>query len=188
MGGGIGIPYHPNEKPMDLEKVAQDCFAVLEKRSKEFDLGKPALAMEPGRFFVGDAGWLITRVNGIKESYKKFVGIDAGFHTMIRPALYDAEHTFVVEGKEQEENTETVDICGQICENTDIMAYDYQLPKVQEGDLIVVENCGAYGYVMSMPYNMRLRPAEVAVYNGRVYEITRRENMDDYYRRIKQIE
>lgn len=188
MGGGIGIPYHPDEEPMNLEKVAKNCYEILEKRSKEYNLGTPALAMEPGRFFVGDAGWLITKVNGIKESYKKFIGVDAGFHTLIRPALYDAQHTFVVNGKEKVEKTETYDVCGQICENTDILVSDYQFPKVEEGDLLVIENAGAYGNVMSMPYNLRFRPAEVAIYNEKIYEITRRENMDDYYSRINQIE
>jgi diaminopimelate decarboxylase len=106
MGGGIGIPYHANEEPMDLEYVAKKCYEILEKRSQEYHLGTPALAMEMGRYFVGDAGWLITRVNGIKESYKKFIGVDAGFHTLIRPALYDAEHTFIVNGKENIEKTE----------------------------------------------------------------------------------
>ena len=188
IGGGFGIPYHPDEKSMNVNKVAQDCFNILEKGIKEYNLGNPVLTMEPGRFFVGDAGWLISKVNGIKESYKKFVGIDAGFNTLIRPALYNASHTIVVDGKENDINREKVDVCGQICENTDILAYDYDLPKISEGDLLIFENTGAYGYVMSMPYNLRFRPAEVAIYNNKIYEITRRENIEDYYSRIKLLE
>jgi len=185
MGGGFGIPYTKDEEPMDLVKIAKDCYDVLEKRSKEFGLGNPSLSMEPGRIFVGDSGWLLTRVNGIKNSYKKFLGVDAGFHTLIRPALYDAKHTFVVDGKEDLANTDEVSICGQICENTDILAHDIMLPEVEEKDIIVVENAGAYGNVMSMPYNMRMRPAEVGIYDSEDKLITRRETVEDYYRRIK---
>ena len=187
MGGGLGIAYHEKEKPLDIEKVAKKCHEVFERGVKKFDLGTPKLAMEPGRYLVGDAGWLITKVLGVKESYKKFIGVDAGFHTLIRPALYNAEHRIIVNGKENLAKSEKVDVCGQICENTDILAKDYYLPPVEEDDLLVFENCGAYGNVMSMPYNLRFRPAEVALYNGKVYEITRRENVEDYYSRIKLI-
>ncbi|MFP4549151.1 MAG: diaminopimelate decarboxylase [Fidelibacterota bacterium] len=187
MGGGIGIPYHDDETPMDLQKVAEDCFTVLEKRTKEFGLGQPTLSMEPGRVFVGDAGYLITKVNGIKESYKKFAGVDAGFNTLIRSALYDARHRIIVNGKEDKSETEKIDVCGQICENTDIFGSDYHLPKIEEGDLLVLRDAGAYGFVMAMPYNLRFRPAEVAIYNGNDHLITERETMEDYYRKIKPI-
>ncbi|MBN2279892.1 MAG: diaminopimelate decarboxylase [Candidatus Marinimicrobia bacterium] len=185
MGGGFGIPYGKDEAPMNLQLIAKNCYKILEERSREFHLGNPSLSMEPGRIFVGDAGWLMTRVNGIKESYKKFIGVDAGFHTLIRPALYAAKHTFIVDGKEELPLKDIVSICGQICENTDILAHDIPFPAVAEKDLIIIENAGAYGNVMSMPYNMRMRPAEVGIYNGEVKLITRRETIDDYFRRIQ---
>lgn len=188
IGGGMGIPYTNEEIPIDVNQVASRCYQIFEERVKEYSLGNPKLTIEPGRIFVGDAGWLVTKVNGMKNSYKKFVGVDAGVNTLIRPALYKAGHRIFLNGKENCKETETVDICGQICENTDILATDYQLPEAKENDLLIIEDCGAYGNVMSMPYNLRFRPAEIAIYNDKVYEITRRENIDDYYSRIKLLE
>ncbi len=188
MGGGIGIPYHDNETPLDLKVTADKCYQIFKKRVAEYGLGNPTLSMEPGRFIVGDAGWLISRVTGIKESYKTFVGLDAGFNTLARPALYNAEHTMIVDGKEDAPFAKKVNICGQICENTDILAHDYPMPQMNEGDLVVIENAGAYGYVMSMPYNLRFRPAEVALKDGKVYKITSRETLTDYYSKITPID
>ncbi len=185
MGGGLGIPYFGDETSLDLEAVGRKTLALFEKKVAELKLGKPALALEPGRFLVGNAGYMIARVNGIKESYRKYVGIDAGFHTLIRSALYGAQHTIVVDGKENEPAVEAVDVCGQICENTDIFTKDRMLPRIAEGDLLVFTQAGAYGSVMSMPYNLRFRPAEVAIINSEDMEITRPETMDDYMSRIR---
>lgn len=184
MGGGFGIPYFGDDKMLDINFVGKKVIEVFQRKVNELDLGNPSLAMEPGRFLVGDAGYLISRVLGIKESYKTFVGVDAGFNTLIRPALYNAKHPIVIPGKENVEEKIAVNICGQICENTDIFAIDRMLPPLEEGDFVVFTQTGAYGSVMSMPYNLRLRPAEVAVINGRDVEITRRETMDDYFSRI----
>lgn len=184
MGGGLGIPYFGDNRELDIDKVARSTMEVFKQKVRELDLGNPRLALEPGRYLVGDAGWMISRVNGIKRGYRTFVGIDAGFNTLIRSALYGAQHPVFVNGKEDQELTMTVDICGQICENTDIFTKDRQLPEVQEGDLLVFTQAGAYGSVMAMPYNLRFRPAEVAIVDGAAKLITRRETFDDYVSRI----
>ncbi len=184
MGGGFGIPYFEDGEALDIYVVGREVLRVFKKKVKELDLGNPTLAIEPGRYLVGDAGYLISRVLGIKESYRKFAGVDAGFNTLIRPALYNAQHPIVIPGKENVEKKMSISICGQICENTDIFATDRMLPSLEEGDLIVFTQAGAYGSVMSMPYNLRLRPAEIAVINGKDVEITRRETMNDYFNRI----
>lgn len=187
MGGGLGIPYFGDEHELDVGTVADETIKVFRQKVKELALGNPTLALEPGRYLVGDAGWMISRVNGIKCGYRTFVGIDAGFNTLIRSALYGAQHPIVVDGKENQKAMMTADICGQICENTDIFTKDRQLPEVQEGDLLIFTQAGAYGSVMAMPYNLRFRPAEVAIADGTAKLITRRETFDDYMSRIQKI-
>ncbi len=184
MGGGLGIPYQESEKKLDIYSLGKKIQDIFQKKVKQNNLGNPALGLEPGRFLVGNGGYLVTKVLGIKESYKKFIGVDAGFNTLIRPALYGATHNIFVPGKENEVEKQLVNVCGQICENSDIFGEDISLPIVKEGDFLVITQAGAYGNVMSMPYNLRLRPAEVAIQEGKDFQITRAENMQDYWQRI----
>ncbi len=184
MGGGLGIPYYGDEHELDIEQVGIATTRIFAERTAQYKFGKPTLIIEPGRYLVGNAGYLISRILGIKHSYRTFVGLDAGFNTLIRPALYGARHPIIVDGKENASELFPVNLCGQICENTDIFATDYPLPSVQEGDLLIFKQVGAYGSVMAMPYNHRLRPAEVAILDGRDLLITRREEMTDYWARI----
>ncbi|MDO8527570.1 MAG: diaminopimelate decarboxylase, partial [Deltaproteobacteria bacterium] len=191
IGGGFGIPYLPDEKPLDIEKTAQLVTDVFKSKTKEYGLGEPKLVVEPGRYLVGDAGFILGRVHAIKESYKKFVGTDVGMSVLARPVLYGAYHGIHVDRSSDIERrtsmsdvrsslNEAVTITGQACENADAWAKDRELPQLEVGDLIVVENAGAYGYVMSFPYNGRLRPAEVLIENGKARLIRRRETLEDW--------
>ena len=185
MGGGFGIPYYGDDHDLDIQQVGSECLKVFKNKIDSLPIGKPALHLEPGRYLVGDAGYLLTRVIGIKESYQNFAGLDAGFNTLIRSALYKAQHPIIVHNKENETELFPINLCGQICENTDIFTVGRPLPKLTEGDLVIITQTGAYGYAMSMTYNHRLRPSEVAIINGQAVEITRREVMSDYWNRIK---
>jgi diaminopimelate decarboxylase len=185
MGGGLGIPYFEDNHELDIQRVGADCLKIFKKKIASLSLGNPELHLEPGRYVVGDAGFLITRVLGIKESYQKFAGLDAGFNTLIRSALYKAQHPIVVDGKENDEHLFPINLCGQICENTDIFTIGRMLPPIEEGDLVIFTQAGAYGSVMAMPYNHRLRPAEIAIIDNQSIEITQREEMSDYWSRIK---
>ena len=194
IGGGFGIPYSPDEKPLDIEKTAERVTDVFKKKTAEFKMGEPTLVVEPGRYLVGDAGFILGRVHAIKESYKKFVGTDVGMSVLARPVLYGAYHGVSLDKTgsfdrlrmsgpghgEPVEPSETVTITGQACENADAWGKDRELPLIEVGDLIVVENAGAYGYVMSYPYNGRLRPAEVLVDNASHRLIRRRETFEDW--------
>ncbi|OGQ05344.1 MAG: diaminopimelate decarboxylase [Deltaproteobacteria bacterium RIFCSPLOWO2_12_FULL_44_12] len=182
IGGGFGIPYTPDEKPLDIEKTATLVTKVFKEKVAQYQLGEPQLVVEPGRYLVGDAGFVIGRVHAIKESYKKFVGTDIGMNILARPVLYGAYHGIFVDKKSEARNpkSEIVTITGQACENADAWAKDRELPKIEVGDLIVVENAGAYGYVMSYPYNGRLRAAEVLVDQGKHKLIRRRETFEDW--------
>ncbi|MBI4124860.1 MAG: diaminopimelate decarboxylase [Deltaproteobacteria bacterium] len=189
IGGGFGIPYQPNEKPLDIEKTASLVVEIFKKKTKEFGLSEVKLFVEPGRYLVGDAGCLVGRVHAIKESYKKFVGTDVGMNILARPVLYGAYHGIRVvkcsngttdHGPRTTDLVETVTVTGQACENADAWAKDRKLPKLEVGDLIVVENAGAYGYVMSYPYNGRLRAAEVLLEKNQPKLIRKREAFEDW--------
>ena len=119
-------------------------------------------------------------MNTIKSTtYKKIVGVDAGFNTLIRPAMYGSYHHVVVANKMTAENEEKVDIAGPICESGDLLAKDRLLPRIEEGDLLAVLNAGAYGFSMSSQYNARPRAAEVMVINGKHKLVRKREQFDD---------
>ena len=179
LGGGLGIPYEPDEPPLDIEKTAARIADVFTKKLQQYGLKAPKLVMEPARYFVGNAGFIIGRIHSIKQSYSKIAGSDIGMNTLARPAMYGAYHHLYVNGREQESRQE-IDLCGQICENTDYWVKKRNLPQnIKEGDLVVVENAGAYGYCMSYQYNGRLRPAEVLVNKDQHYLIRKRECFED---------
>ncbi len=177
IGGGFGVPYSDDEMPLDIDLTAKLVTEEFMEKSKKFNFGEPELYLEPGRYLIADSGYLVAKITGIKESYKKFIGLDAGMNTLIRPALYGARHRMSVYGKN--DNVATVNICGQICENSDIFAILYPFPDVVEGDIVVIRDAGAYGYVMASNYNNRLRPAEVLVDGSEAIIIRRRETVED---------
>jgi diaminopimelate decarboxylase len=175
-GGGIGVPYRPEEKPLDLGLYAEKVLGLYKKRIKEYDLGEPFFCVEPGRYLVCEAGVLLTAVNTVKVTpFKKFVGVDAGFNTLIRPAMYGSYHPVVVASKLDEPEEEVCDVAGPICESGDLLARDRRLPKVREGDLLAILNAGAYGFSMSSQYNSRPRCAEVLVKEGEYTLIREKE-------------
>lgn len=175
LGGGLGIPYDPDEQPLDIEAAAKIVAKTFTAKLKEYNLEPPRLMMEPARYFVGDAGYIVGQVHSIKHSYTEIVGTDIGMNVLARPAMYEAYHHVYVDGREDEPRR-SMGMCGQICENTDYWVKDRPLPeKISLGDLVVVENAGAYGYVMSYQYNGRLRPAEVLVKDDQHWLIRERE-------------
>jgi diaminopimelate decarboxylase len=184
LGGGLGIPYKPGDYTLDIDKAAELVAAAFRSKIAEYGLRPPRLMMEPARYFVGDAGYIIGTVHAIKDSYKRIIGTDVSMNTLARPAMYGAYHHIYVNGREDEPR-QPLGLCGQVCENTDFWVRERPLPQgISEGDLIVVENAGAYGYAMSYQYNGRLRPAEVLVNGKQHYLIRSRENIDDLVRNV----
>lgn len=182
LGGGLGIPYRPDEAPLDLERAAELTAQMFRSKVAEYGLKAPQLKMEPARYFVGDAGYLIGTVHSIKHSYRTILGTDIGMNTLARPAMYGSYHHIYVDGKESHPR-KALGLCGQLCENTDFWVRERELPEdTAEGDLVVVENAGAYGFGMSYQYNGRLRPAEVLVNGGNAMLIRERETFDDMIR------
>jgi len=178
IGGGFGIPYTDDETPLDLDATAKAVAGTLALCAAQHGVTPPRLRIEPGRYIVGDAGYLLTRVTGIKEGIHRFVGLDAGMNTLLRPALYGARHRVTVVGKDTPAGVAT--LCGRICENTDIFATDIPFPAVTEGDIVLFHDAGAYCAAMAFPYNGRLRPAEVLCENGVARLIARAEDKTDF--------
>ncbi len=180
IGGGLGVPYKPEDKDLDLAEFSTKVVSMFKAKVKEYGLGKPFLCVEPGRYLVCDASILLTTVNTVKETpSKKFVGVDAGFNTLVRPTMYGSYHPIIVANKVAQANKETYDVVGPICESGDALAKDRQLPKIEEGDLLALLNAGAYGFSMSSQYNSRPRAAEVMIRQGKAVVVRRREQLND---------
>ena len=180
MGGGLGVPYKPEDKELDLILFSEEVLSLFKSKNDEYDLGNPFFCVEPGRYLVCDTSILLTAVNTVKVTpFKKFVGVDAGFNTLVRPTMYGSYHQVLVANKLASPEEETYDVVGPVCESGDVLAKNRRLPKIQEGDLLAILNAGAYGYSMSSQYNARPRAAEVLVKNGKCALIREREQLDD---------
>jgi diaminopimelate decarboxylase len=173
IGGGLGIPYREAE-PNFAEYAAQYACAVTAPL-RGLDVH---LLLEPGRAIVGPAGVLVTSVLYRKRNGgKQFLIVDAAMNDLIRPALYDAYHEIVPVFRAADRAIETVDVVGPVCESSDFLARDRELPRVEEGELLAILDVGAYGWVLSSNYNTRPRPAEVLVNGKSVKVIRRRETI-----------
>jgi len=147
------------------------------------------ILVEPGRFLVGNAGVLLTRVRYIKKSgAKKFAIVDAGMNDLIRPALYHSYHEIVpvaepiMNNSKSKNETEKIDIVGPVCESGDFFALDRRMPEVREGDLLAIMSAGAYGFVMASNYNSRPLPAEALVRGDKLTLIRKRQGWEDLVR------
>ena len=168
MGGGIGVPYKPNEEEMDVGELAMNLTDMI---MEETDV--KTIVLEPGRYLVADTTVLLTTVTDLKDTgVKKYVGVDAGFNTLIRPAMYESYHHVALANKFGKACTSKYDVVGPICETGDYLAHDRVLPDPQVGDIVAVYDAGAYGFTMSSRYNARPLCAEVIVNDGKA-ELTR---------------
>lgn len=182
LGGGLGIAYrHAEETAPTPQDLAAQILPTFLAKTRALGI-HPRLILEPGRSIVGPAALLLSRVNTVKEAYKHFVAIDAGFNLLIRPAMYDAYHEVVVANKLHERATVLSTVVGPICESGDVIAKDRLLPPVERGDLIAILDVGAYGFSMSSQYNGRPRCAEVLVHEGAAELIRSPESDEDILR------
>lgn len=178
MGSGLGIPYEKGKEVPTPQDLADLILPIFNERCRAEGIN-PGLILEPGRYIAGDSTVLLTTVNTVKEASKKFVGVDAGFNLLIRPAMYDSYHYVMVANKADKTPEGIYTIVGPICETGDILAHDRELPEVEKGDLIAVLDTGAYGFSMSSQYNGRPRCAEVLVKGGQVDLTRKRETFED---------
>ncbi len=181
MGGGLGIPYHPSETPLNLAEMAAG-ITTLFVEFKNRNGYAPRLYMESGRYITGPHGVLVTRAINRKDIYRTYIGVDASMSSLMRPAIYGAYHHIDVLGKDVTENDKKVDVVGSLCENNDKFAIQRRLPDIDEGDILCIHDTGAHGFSMGFNYNGRLRPKELMLdSDGTVALIRREEHIEDYF-------
>jgi diaminopimelate decarboxylase len=181
LSGGIGIPYRPYEKETDIRYVGEEVQREYDRIVKPSGL-EISIFTELGRYITGPFGYLVTRAIHKKETYKKYIGVDACACNLMRPAMYGAYHHITVMGKEDQPLTNVYDVVGALCENNDKFAVDRPLPKTEPGDLLVIHDTGAHGFSMGYNYNGKLRSAEVLLKPDKTTELIRRaETPSDYF-------
>ncbi|MCX7591279.1 MAG: diaminopimelate decarboxylase [Kiritimatiellae bacterium] len=182
IGGGIGIPYKPDQSPVDIGAVSEGIRQRYVRWIEQEGLAPLGLFMECGRFITGPYGYLVARVLHIKDTYRKFAGLDACMANLMRPAMYGAYHHITVLGKSERIGTDVYDVTGSLCENNDKFAIQRRLPTLRPGDVVVIHDTGAHGHAMGFNYNGKLRSAELLLReDGSVVQIRRAETLDDYF-------
>jgi diaminopimelate decarboxylase/aspartate kinase len=159
IGGGLPIPYRPDDAAFDLDAWAAGLADI------KADYPRYALAIEPGRYLVAEAGVLLVRTTQVveKEGVRR-VGADAGMNALIRPALYDAWHEVHNLSRLDDADTAVFDVVGPICESSDVIGLQRSLPAATaEGDVLLIADAGAYGMSMANAYNLRALPLEEVV-------------------------
>ena len=164
-GGGFKVPYEPDEKKVDYVKMGAEITRLFsefcEKYGRELEM-----YFEPGKFIVAESGYMLVTVNTIKENKGRLmVGCNSGFPQLIRPMFYEAYH-HIVNLSNPDAAIDTYDICGNICETGDLFAERREMAQIREGDVLSIENAGAYCYSMGGVYNLRAMPSEVFVKDG----------------------
>ncbi len=182
LGGGIGVPYRPEQNPVSYEKIMKGIKKAYDNLIAKNDLAPLKIFIECGRVITAPYGYLVSAVRHIKHTYKDYVGLDACMANLMRPALYGAYHHITVLGKESAKPTHKYDVTGSLCENNDKFAIDRMLPEIDVGDIIVIHEAGAHGHAMGFNYNGKLRSAELLLReDGSIVQIRRAETSDDYF-------
>lgn len=182
LGGGIGIPYRPEEQPVDLARLGQQIREVYDSMIVAEGLSPLRIVMENGRMVTGPHGFLVTRCVHHKNIYRNYVGVDACMANLMRPGMYNAYHHISVPGRNDAPQDHTVDVVGSLCENNDKFAIQRNLPEIQRDDLLVIHDAGAHGHAMGFQYNGKKRSAELLLHpDGTVTQIRRAETQDDLF-------
>ena len=181
-GGGIGIPYRPEQEPVDLEQLGADIHKAYDEIITKNGLSPLTLCMECGRMITGPYGYLVTKAIHKKDIYKHYIGVDASMANLMRPGMYGAYHHLTVLGKENAPCDHIYDVVGSLCENCDKFAVDRALPKIETGDILVIHDAGAHGHAMGFNYNGKLRSAEILLHEDGTTDLIRRaETLDDLF-------
>ncbi|HDS05957.1 MAG TPA: diaminopimelate decarboxylase [Deltaproteobacteria bacterium] len=182
LSGGVGIPYLPEQERIDLTAMSRGVKTKYDEIIVAGGFAPLEIFTECGRYITGPYGYLVSRVLHIKNTYKKFAGLDANMAHLMRPAIYGAYHHITIMGKEDKPHNIAYDVTGSLCENNDKFAIDRLLPEVEPGDIVVIHDTGAHGHAMGFNYNGKLRSAELLLRDdGNVVQIRRAETVDDYF-------
>jgi diaminopimelate decarboxylase len=180
LGSGFKVPMSPGADATDLEGLGKQLSEKFNNFCKEY--GKELeLWFEPGKYLVSEAGTFLAKVNVVKHTTATvFAGVDSGFNHLIRPMFYNA-YQHIVNASNPNGVERIYTVSGYICE-TDNFAWDRKISEIKEGDILAIQNAGAYGFEMSSNYNSRLRPPEVLIMNGEDHLIRKREELEDNLR------
>ncbi|MDR0452364.1 MAG: diaminopimelate decarboxylase [Treponema sp.] len=182
LGGGVGIPYRPEEEAVDWGDLAAGVKKLYDGILVPAGLGGLGIRTEYGRPITGPYGWLVARAVHAKSVYREYIGLDACMADLMRPGLYGAYHHITVAGKEDAPLAETYDVVGSLCENNDKFAVQRRLPKIDTGDFVIIHDAGAHGRAMGFNYNGKLRCGELLLrQDGSVVRIRRPETAEDYF-------
>ena len=182
LGGGLGIPYKPDQKKVDYNEVAQKIRALYDQIIVPAGLDPLGIYRECGRPITGPYGWLVSTAIHEKHIYRDYIALDSCMADLMRPGMYGAYHEVTVSGKEDAPKTEVYDVVGSLCENCDKFAVQRPLPKIDMGDLVIVHDAGAHGRAMGFNYNGKLRAGEILMReDGSYKEIRRRETVEDLF-------
>lgn len=182
LGGGLGIPYRPEQKAVDYDYVAKGIKNEYDKILIPANLDPMEIYWECGRPITGPYGWLITTAIHEKHIYREYIAVDSCMADLMRPGMYGAYHEITVSGKEKEPKTQVYDVVGSLCENCDKFAVQRSLPKIEMGDHIIIHDAGAHGRAMGFNYNGKLRCGEILMrQDGSFKQIRRRETIDDLF-------
>lgn len=182
LGGGLGIPYKPDQKKVDYNEVAQKIRALYDQIIVPAGLDPLGIYWECGRPITGPYGWLVSTAIHEKHIYRDYIALDSCMADLMRPGMYGSYHEVTVSGKEDAPKTEVYDVVGSLCENCDKFAVQRPLPKIDMGDLVIVHDAGAHGRAMGFNYNGKLRAGEILMReDGSYKEIRRRETVEDLF-------
>lgn len=181
LGGGFGIRYTEGDTPLQVTEYVKAITDAVKKYFGAVYSDLPEIWVEPGRSIIGDAGTTLYTVGTHKNipGVRKYVAVDGGMTDNPRPALYQSKYEALLANRAQDTNEETVSVAGKCCESGDMLIWDVELPKVENGDLLAVACTGAYNYSMASNYNRIRRPAVVFVKDGESDVVVKRESLDD---------
>ena len=173
LGGGMGIDYLHNNTKLNLKKYSQSIQKFLKNHNSK-------IIFEPGRFIIGDAAILITKILYIKKSYKKdFIILDAAMNDLMRPALYGAQHRIIPGNKTRKISNKDYEFVGPICESTDKFSTIKKFQKLNEKDFLAICDVGAYGTSLASNYNVRPKPIEILIKGSKIQIISKRQKLSE---------
>ncbi len=182
LGGGLGIPYKPDQVAIDYDVVAKGIREEYDRTVVPAGLDPMAIYWECGRPITGPYGWLVCTAVHEKHIYKDYIGTDSCMADLMRPGMYGSYHELTVSGKEDAPKDHKYDVVGSLCENCDKFAVDRELPEIKIGDLLIIHDAGAHGRAMGFNYNGKLRCGELLLREDKkVIQIRRRETINDLF-------
>ncbi|MFD1039231.1 diaminopimelate decarboxylase [Virgibacillus byunsanensis] len=181
LGGGFGIRYTSEDKPLPYNKYVEALVSNVKQHVEDVNIQMPEIWIEPGRAIAGNAGITLYTIGSIKKipGVREYISVDGGLTDNLRPALYQAKYEGVVANKVNQPTTNEVSIAGKCCESGDMLIWDLPVPKIESGDILAVFSTGAYGYSMSSHYNRFPKAAVVFVEDGVDKQVVQRETFQD---------